>query len=51
MNINSAINEACIFLKKNFIKTAQLDSEILLAKAIDKNREYLMLNQNHIVNK
>ena len=51
MNINSVINEASIFLKKNSIKTAQLDSEILLAKAIDKNREYIMLNQNYIVNK
>ena len=51
MNINSAINEAIIILKKSSIKTAQLDSEILLAEAINKNREYIILNQNHTVNK
>ena len=51
MNINSAINEAKIFLKKSSIKTAQLDSEILLAEAINKKREYIILNQNHTINR
>ena len=51
MNINSAINEAIIILKKSSIKTAQLDSEILLAEAINKKREYIILNQNHTINK
>ena len=51
MNINSVINEATSILKKNFIRTAQLDSEILLAQVIKKNREYIMLNQNSIVTK
>ncbi len=46
MNINSVINEATLFLKKNLIKTAQLDSEILLAQVINKKREYVILNQD-----
>ncbi len=49
MNINSVINEATLILKKNFIKTAQLDSEILLAQVINKSREYIILNQDIII--
>ena len=45
MNINSVIKEASLTLKKNFVKTAQLDSEILLGKVINKDREYIILNQ------
>ena len=44
MNINSAIIEGTKFLKKNNIKYAELDSEILLAKALKKKREYIILN-------
>jgi len=44
MNINSAIMEGAKILKNNFISTAYLDSEILMAKAINKNRDYILLN-------
>ena len=44
MNIQSAINEAKNILKKNNIKTSRLDSEILMSKAIKKEREYVLLN-------
>jgi len=44
MNINSAIMEGAKTLKNNFISTAYLDSEILMAKAINKNRDYILLN-------
>ena len=51
MNINSVIKEASLTLKKNFVKTAQLDSEILLGKVINKDREYIILNQDSKVEK
>ena len=44
MNIQSAINEGINILKSKFIQTAQLDSEILMAKVIDKDRKYIILN-------
>lgn len=44
MNINQAITEATNLLKKNNIKSSKLDSEILMSKAIQKQREYVMLN-------
>ena len=46
MNIYSAIQEGKDNLKKNFIKYAILDSEILLSKAINKNRKYILLHPN-----
>ena len=46
MNIYTAIKEGKDNLKKNFIKYAILDSEILLSKAINKNRKYILLNPN-----
>ena len=46
MNINQAILEATDLLKKNNIKSSKLDSEILMAKAIKKQREYIILNLN-----
>ena len=49
MNINSAIMEGAKILKNNFISTAYLDSEILMAKAINKNRDYIILNPKKIV--
>ena len=44
MNIHSAIIEGAIILKDKSIKSAKLDSEILLASVIDKDRKYLILN-------
>ena len=49
MNINSAIMEGAKILKNNFISSAYLDSEILMAKAINKNREYIILNSKKIL--
>ena len=51
MNINSAVKEGTEILKSNFIKSAKLDSEILLAKAINRDRKYILLNQNIIVDR
>ena len=44
MNILTALNGASEILKKNDIKSAKLDSEILLSKVIKKDRKYLILN-------
>ena len=46
MNIQSALKQACIILKDSNIKTANLDSEILMAYAIRKDKKYIMLNHN-----
>ena len=44
MNIQSAINEASLKLKKNNIASPLIDSEILMTKVLDKKREYVILN-------
>jgi len=44
MNFETAINKASIELKKNNIKSYLLDSEILMSKAINKDREFVILN-------
>tara|TARA_B100001057_G_scaffold393901_1_gene402943 strand:- start:1958 stop:2800 length:843 start_codon:yes stop_codon:yes gene_type:complete len=49
MNIFNAIKKAKVNLKKNFIMNESLDSEILLSKAINKNRKYILLNPNEII--
>ena len=41
--------EGAKILKNNFISTAYLDSEILMAKAINKNRDYIILNSKKIL--
>jgi release factor glutamine methyltransferase len=46
MNIQSAIIEGKNILKNKYIQTAQLDSEILMAKVLGKNREYIILNND-----
>ena len=46
MNILTAINGASEVLRKNHIKSAKLDSEILLSKVIKKDRKYIILNSN-----
>ena len=50
MNIQSAVIEGTNFLKDKFILSAQLDTEILMAKALDKNREYIILNHDKVLN-
>ena len=44
MNIQSALIEGTNILKNNYIKTAKLDTEILMAKVFSSNREYIVLN-------
>jgi len=44
MDIQSAINEGENILKSKFIKTAKLDTELLMSKAINRDRKYIILN-------
>ena len=44
MNIYAAIKKGSEILKKNDIKSPDLDCEILLAKVLKKRRKYLLLN-------
>ena len=46
MNIQSAIIKGTNILKNKSINSAKLDSEILLASVIDKDRKYLILNND-----
>ena len=49
MNFEIVINRAYEELKKNNIKSALIDSELLLSQAINKSREFIILNLNHDV--
>ena len=49
MNIKSAIIDGASILKRKFISSANLDSEILMAEAIKKKREFLILNSNFTI--
>ena len=44
MNIQTALNKACSNLIKKNIKSANLDTEILMSNVIKKNRKYIILN-------
>ncbi len=44
MNIQTAINEGSLLLKRNNIKSSLLDSEILMAEVLNKKREYILLH-------
>lgn len=46
MNIHQALNKSYELLKKSKIDSFRLDSEILLSKILDVDREYLLSNQN-----
>ena len=46
MNIQEAISKGTKILKDKNILSAQLDTEILMAKVISKDRKYIILNQN-----
>jgi len=50
MNIRSAVIKGTNFLKDKSILSAQLDTEILMARALDKNREYIILNHDKDLN-
>ncbi len=49
MNISLAIRYGSEVLKKKFIPNSQLDSEILMAKTINKDRNYILLNSNNVL--
>ena len=49
MDIQSAVIEGTNILKDKSIVSAQLDTEILMAKALDKNREYIILNHDKVI--
>ena len=51
MNINLAISHGSKILKNKSIPSSQLDSEILMSKSINKDRKYILLNPNNILNK
>ena len=51
MNINLAINKGSKILKSKFIPNPILDSEILMAKTINKDRNYILLNSNDFIHK
>ncbi len=51
MNINSAIIYGAKVLEENLIKNSYLDSEILMTKAIGKDRKYILLNSKRDINK
>ena len=44
MNIQLAIKDGINFLIDKRINTAKLDAEILMAKALKKDRKYIILN-------
>jgi release factor glutamine methyltransferase len=50
MNIQSAVIEGTSVLKNKSIISAQLDTEILMAKALGKSREYIILNHDKVLN-
>ena len=49
MNISSALFQGTKILKSNSIITADIDAEILMAKAINKDRKYILLNSTQKV--
>ena len=51
MNIQNAIRKGKIILSEKKIKTAELDSQILMAKAINKEKKFLILNFNNEIPK
>ena len=51
MNCKIVVNTAYAKLKKNNIKSALIDSELLLSQAINKSREFIILNLDHNVSK
>ena len=50
MNINTAIQNAFLDLKKKNIKSALLDSEILMSKALNQHRSKVILNLDKQLN-
>ena len=51
MNINLAVNEGSKILKSKLIPNPLLDAEILMAKTINKDRNYIIVNSSDPINK
>ena len=51
MNIQNAIRKGKMILSEKKIKSAELDSEILMSKAIKKEKKFLILNFNNEIPK
>ena len=51
MNINLAIRNGSKILRNKFISSSQLESEILMAQTIKKDRRYVLLNSSNNINK
>ena len=51
MNIYLAINKGSKILKSKSIPNPLLDAEILMAKTINKDRNYILLNSSNLINK
>ena len=51
MNINLAICKGSKILRNKFISNSQLDSEILMANTINKDRNYILLNSEALISK
>ncbi len=51
MNIQTALKKGKLKLRDNNILSAQLDSEILLSKAISKDKKFIILNLNKEIKK
>ena len=51
MNIQSAVIKGAKILKNHLIKSANLDSEILMANVINQDRKYVLTNFNKILTK
>ena len=49
-NINDLIEKGSKFLKDKQIVSFKLDAELLLCKVLNKNRDYLLLNNNEFLN-
>ena len=49
MNINLAIKKGSKFLRNKIISNSKLDSEILMAKTINKDRKYILLNSEAMI--
>ena len=51
MNIQSAIKKGQLILKSKKIKTAELDSYILMSRATNKEKKFLILNSEEKISK
>ena len=51
MDIETALKKGQLILKDNKIKSAELDSEILMSQAIRKDKKYIILNYNKKIKK